>query len=311
MEGELKGLGGKLAQANKNIGLLEGDVKGLQNELADSRGQNQNLQRNIASLNNNLVVCSDEKMQLAQELKNLQNEKTKIADNNKKLKKHLQGVGERIREQQNNLRASIADNLASRFKGSQIDAEVDPKTGTVTLLMDENLLFETNSARLSENAKKQLAKLIPIYADVLLKSPEIKERIASFNIEGHASPTFSTGYVDPRTSEPEPYNYNLSLSTRRAIAITSFIFGREIKEYPHKLDMRRLAQTIGHGYNKPIVKNQRELASFGPQPLPPMASTADCKEYSCLLSQRVELSFTLKDDPEVLEKMIQFKESGL
>jgi outer membrane protein OmpA-like peptidoglycan-associated protein len=224
-------------------------------------------------------------------------------------------MAEKIQEEQNNLRANIAENLASRFRNSDISAQVDPKTGTVTLLMDQNLLFETNSARLSKLAKKQLAKIVPIYAEVLFEEKEIQDQIASFNVEGHASPTFSTGYVDPLESEPGPYNYNLNLSTRRATSITRFIFGNEISKFPYKKVMRKMTQTIGHGYNKPVLKSSdqgRHLAStIEAVEIPKMKGNIDCKEYNCPLSQRVELSFTLKDDPEVIEKIIQFQESQL
>ena len=170
--------------------------------------------------------------------------------------------------------------------------------------MDKNLLFETNSARLSSFAKNKLNQIIPVYAQALFSDIKIKDKIAHFNVEGHASPSFSSQPVDPYTSGAGPYNYNLNLSARRANSIVNYIFGEKIKDYPNKLYMRKLTRSVGLGFTQPVKESaSRSIASIGEK--------HDCGNYSCSLSQRVELSFTLKDDPKAIQKIISFQEGQL
>ncbi|MEX1098874.1 MAG: hypothetical protein WEB87_00525, partial [Bacteriovoracaceae bacterium] len=171
------------------------------------------------------------------------------------------------------------------------------------------ITFCDNSAKLSKSAQKQLSKIIPLYAEALFSEAGVKEKVASFNVEGHASPSFLGKYVDPLSDQPTPYNYNLNLSARRAASITNYVFGRQIKKYPYKFYMRSLTRSIGHGYNKPVEKNvMRSIASFEPKDY---VTKDNCGQYDCALSQRVELSFTLKEDPKTLEKIIQYKAGDL
>ena len=227
-----------------------------------------------------------------------------MAQNNK-LHKHIAGIGSKIEDEKKNLRANIAQQLAQQFKANNINAEVNPKTGTVTLLMEQNLLFETNSANLSLHAKNQLAKIITLYAKVLFGRVTVKEKISSFNVEGHASPSYFTGFIDPFKGDAEPYDYNLNLSSRRASTIINFIFSNKMK-FPEKYYMRKLTRSVGYGFIQP-VKNDGRL----PASMKVASDKNNCGPYSCSLSQRVELSFTLKDDPKALEKLIEFKEGGL
>ena len=71
-------------------------------------------------------------------------------------------------------------------------------------------------------------------------------------------------------------------------------------KYPEKLDMRRITRSIGYGFTRP-VKQSRQIAQ----------EESLCRSYNCSLSQRVELSFTLKDDPTALDKILRFNSGGL
>jgi len=77
--------------------------------------------------------------------------------------------------------------------------------------------------------------------------------------------------------------------------------------FPNKFYMRKITRSVGLGFTQPIaLENSR-----GPAQVMAKDEKNNCGNYSCSQSQRVELSFVLKDDPKTLEKIIQFKEGGL
>ena len=161
--------------------------------------------------------------------------------------------------------------------------------------MEKNFLFRKNSYRISRKAKKQLKKIIPIYADVLFSDSKVREQIASFNIEGHASPIYKGKYLKPNRINTIAYSYNMLLSGQRAASISSYMFGKKIGRYKYKIDLKTKTRSVGYGYTQPIKFKGSEKRSI--------ASDNACYPYDCGLSQRVELSFTLKDDNESLDKL--------
>ncbi len=292
----------ELAQ-NKNLNKILGkEVNDLQNELASKGHENNKLNSRYASLQDytnklegDLRGLESKLGESKSKLSSLEQGKKKALNANKSLKNKISQISEIVKGEKEKLRASIASKLSKKFRDSNIDATVDPKTGTVTLLMDNNLLFETNSAKLNDYAKEKLTQIIPLYSEVLFDDVKSRDKISSFNIEGHSSPSFNQSYVDPLEKNTQAYVYNLNLSARRATSITSYIFGHKIGDYNHKIYMRSISKSIGHGYMHPIEKEDqyRGIASLG-----------TCGPYSCELSQRVELSFTLKEDPKVIENIL-------
>ena len=288
---------------NKSLNQMLGqEVNDLQNELASKGHGNNELNSQYASLQDytnklegDLRGLESKLGKSESKLSSLEQGKKRALDANQSLKNKISQISEKVKGEKEKLRASIASKLSKKFRDSNIDATVDPKTGTVTLLMDNNLLFETNSAKLNDYAKEKLTQIIPLYSEVLFDDGKSRDKISSFNIEGHSSPSFNQSYVDPLEKNTQAYVYNLNLSARRATSITSYIFGHKIGDYNHKIYMRSISKSIGHGYMHPIEKEEqyRGLASLG-----------TCGPYSCELSQRVELSFTLKEDPKVIENIL-------
>ena len=331
LKGENGGLKNKITALGGDVRKCEGEKGGLGRDLNSCQtegkllaGNNLRLKNRLAGLGGDVKNCIAAKGGLGKDLfgvkgklRDCQKSGNALAGKHGRLKGHIANIGKKINDAKNNLRANIARKLARHFKKNNIDAKVDPKTGTVTLLMDKNLLFETNSARLSKFAKSKLGQIIPVYSEVLFGDLDFKQKIAYFNVEGHASPSFGTGYVDPYKSAPEPYNYNLNLSARRANSITNYIFGHRIKEYPNKLYMRRITRSVGFGFTKPI-KPSRMSRGRAPASISAVDDLSaklgekhNCGDYSCALSQRVEMSFTLKDDPNVFKKIFKFREGEL
>ncbi|WP_198295338.1 OmpA family protein [Bacteriovorax sp. DB6_IX] len=290
----------------------KGIIAACQEEKEGLLGNITDLKSGLGSKTKELVACKDKNRRTIASKKDMLDQ--------------FRDVAKKIENQKKNLRANIAKNLARKFRENKIDAKVDPKTGNVTLLMDKNLLFETNSARLSKFAKAKLKQIIPVYSDVLFSDGQIKEKIESFNVEGHASPNFLSGPVDPFSSKPQAYNYNLNLSSRRALAITNYIYGHKLR-FPHKYYMRNVTKSIGYGFTRPVLLSQRIdeevedimnpkgilVADRAPASIPVPLANPDlkCGKYSCSLSQRVELSFTLKDDPKTIEKILDLPKDDL
>jgi chromosome segregation ATPase len=219
-----------------------------------------------------------------------------MAKENEALKSAVKDIAQKISGVKNQIRGNIAKKLAETFKKANIAARVDPKTGNVTLDLGKNFLFKVNSDKLSQGAKLQLNKIIPLYSEVLFADQNISEQIASFNIEGHASPVWGKRYISPNEFNPKAHSYNIDLSGRRASSIISYVFGNKVGEYKFKNELKQKTRAIGYGYTQPVKFSGDKKRSIASQNI--------CYPFDCALSQRVELSFTLKDDDESIKKLL-------
>ena len=177
---------------------------------------------------------------------------------------------------------NIAKRVANRIQSEGIEIEIDEKTGTITLKMDEAFYFKNASYELAQSAKEKMATLIPAYAAALFEDQNVVDRISSVSITGFASPTFRRAFVDPQENDTEAYRYNMELSMKRSQQIAEFIFGGEIGSYPHKSTLKRLTRVSGMGYMKPILADDQSQDS-------------GCGIYDCTKSRRVEINFHLND----------------
>ena len=118
----------------------------------------------------------------------------------------------------------------------------------------------------------------------------MRNNIEHVNVIGHASPRYKRKFVDPNGKNSKAYNYNLDLSTSRAKSIVKYIFSKEFGAFPHKSILRDKISVVGKSYSSPIKKKNGS----------PKDST--CGAYDCRLSRRVEIKFTLKDDPRFYKK---------
>jgi outer membrane protein OmpA-like peptidoglycan-associated protein len=220
--------------------------------------------------------------------------KSNLVKHNSDLKESLNDFATKVANVKGKLRSNIANDLAKAFKGANLTVMVDKKSGNVVFQMDKNFRFKKNSYYLNKAARNTLKKIIPIYSKVLFGNKKIKDKIAGFNVTGHASPSHKGKYVSPQSSNSNAYAYNMRLSAQRAASVTNYIFGRKIGKYSFKNFLKEYTSSIGQGFTKPVQKKGRKVASDGA-----------CGPYDCYSSQRVELSFTLKDDVESINKLIE------
>jgi len=87
--------------------------------------------------------------------------------------------------------------------------KVDPKTGDISI--GDQILFDEGSDVLREEGKAFLRQFIPLYSQIIFSDPAFENQVAYVVVEGH-------------TSSAGDDAYNRSLSLRRALAVSNYIF---------------------------------------------------------------------------------------
>jgi len=188
-------------------------------------------------------------------------------------------------------RQVVAKNIMENFRNNGINADVDSKTGDVTLDFGENY-FADNSARLVGEMESTLRKAIPVYAKSLFGDEELASQIASVEIIGFASPTYGGKPVNPTSlssADREAVNYNLDLSYRRAKSIFEYIFNTEKMEFESQSTMLPLIEVTGRSFFSEDIK---------PGDTGKLSIEEFCGQYNCSRSQRVIIKFGLLDTGE-------------
>ncbi len=292
------------SKMEKSVADLQQQVKNQQtgqSQLMSQLTQSEASQKAMREAYDKLNKTLDGKMAEINHLKSL-NDKSmaqtgSLEDQLRNTQDKMRNLGKALQEMKGKLRSTVADSLKRKFTQQQMNVLVDSETGNITLLMNDNFLFKRNSHELSEKAQQTLSKIAPIYAEVIFGDEQISSKIENIEIIGHASPSFKKSYVDPQSESPEAYGHNMRLSAQRAASIANFMMGRNIGNYHFKNKMRESLFAVGRSYISPIEKAKtvgRDLASVDDT----------CGPYDCSLSQRVEISFRLKDDMKAIEKLI-------
>ncbi|MFB2834741.1 flagellar motor protein MotB [Floridanema evergladense] len=128
-------------------------------------------------------------------------------------------------------RRVIVGTVVEQMKGNNINVNVNPETGDVTI--QDKILFDENSAELKPAGKIFLRRFIPVYSRVIFANKDFKKEIARVVIEGH-------------TSSKGDYDTNLELSLLRALAVSKFIFSNELN-FPTKWELRTKVMAAGRG----------------------------------------------------------------
>lgn len=123
---------------------------------------------------------------------------------------------------------------------SEFDVEVDPDTGVIRIT--EGILFDFGKDELKQAGKAFLRQFTPKYVGILLSDPLVKEHIAQVIIEGHADNVGG-------------YEYNLSLSLRRAKSVAAYLFTKEFGTFRYADDLKKLLSANGRSFVQPIAPN--------------------------------------------------------
>ncbi len=139
-----------------------------------------------------------------------------------------------------------AEKLGGRIDNEEIQVDIDKMTGDLKISDVE--LFELNSYVLSENGKKLLDKIAPIYIESIFADKELAEQIQFIVIQGH---TDSQTFTGVKTKE-EQFLKNMELSLKRAHAVTEYMFSTNYNpEYSEQF--RKLVVVEGKSFNEPIL----------------------------------------------------------
>ena len=168
------------------------------------------------------------------------------------------------------IRTDIIGALQSAFNNSAMS--VDAQTGSITFSSD--VLFNYNSAVLTDASKQTLRETIPMYLGVLLRD-EYQDYIAEIIIEGHTDTVGS-------------YLSNQQLSYNRANSVARFCLdpGNGLNE----TEIARLQQVLtvnGRSFSNPVYTAEAPGAEL---------------QVDMDASRRVEIKFRLKED-EMIEKI--------
>lgn len=175
---------------------------------------------------------------------------------------------EQLEEQQEQLdkligiKTDLIEALKAEFEGSDLSVKVDAKTGAIAL--DSSILFDSGKFALKPSGEELLKKFVPKYIKVLTND-EYAEYISEIIIEGH-------------TDTQGDYLYNLELSQKRALSVSTFCLKDENEVLPDKQinNLKDIITANGKSYSNPVLD-------------------ADGREDPAA-SRRVEFLFRLKDE---------------
>ncbi|HYX38719.1 MAG TPA: hypothetical protein VE954_36910 [Oligoflexus sp.] len=294
---------------SRRLAVLAQDHDQLQKESSElgkklnNLGQDhQNVSQKLSQAEKARVVCEDEKSSTKDQQKKLA---MAVHDQEKKLGDAASTLAEARKAVQTmgNERKRIAGSIANNLKSSGVEVDINPETGNITLRMDESFYFKNNSYELRDEAKQKIAQIMPIYAQSLLGTPSIANRIEKILVTGFASPKFNKNYVDPISAVGEPYEYNLDLSLSRAREIVAYMFGTGISNYPYKDQMRGIVSVSGMGLMNPILLDKNSICHKDPTARSRLEECG-CETYDCKKSRRVEIQFVLRNQKDT-ERQLQ------
>ncbi len=236
---EINKLNQLLLARNSKIDELNGKVIILQNLLSDSNETLINKDKKIQEYKNRVLILSNELTKKENELK-LNSQKLKkllvLLDKKsskyEKLLKTLQSKREKIKYL-TGIKLRVIDELKKTL-GNNIDITKD---GSIKL--NSKILFDKDSSKLKDSAKKELKKIFTQYIKALMSNKAIKTYIETIVIEGH-------------TDSDGGYLYNLKLSQDRALAVMNYLLTLPIaKEY----NLKKILTASGRSYIDRIYKN--------------------------------------------------------
>lgn len=143
-------------------------------------------------------------------------------------------------------RTSLYADLSAAFQQSGLDITVDDKTGEI--MLDSAVLFDFDSYELSAEGQDFLKKFLAIYTDVVFKE-EYDGFVSKIMVEGH-------------TDEQGEYDYNLTLSQKRAEAVMNWCASAENGlTAAQTASIASLMEAVGYSYDNPVYDENGNVDS--------------------------------------------------
>lgn len=165
------------------------------------------------------------------------------------------------------VKADVIEALKKEFASNNINVDIDTQTGALTL--ESSVLFDYDEAELTEEGKKALQQVLPIYCKVLLQ-PDYMNYLAEIIIDGY-------------TDTDGDYSYNLYLSQQRSLAVAQYLLDiqGEFLSGDQSKSLQDYLTVNGHSMANPVLDAQGNVDKDA--------------------SRRVEVKFRLKDEEMINE----------
>ena len=266
------------------LGKSRGEFKELEKGKEAAEGEKERLLASQQALQEELGQSRDELKELAKDVQAAANEKEKLLADQQNLQKKIGDI-----EAKEQLRKNIIASLKDNFDRHGIDAEINEKTGEVTLPFNE-AYFDFDSAELKEEMREYLLRIIPVYTKSIFSESDVNKYIKSIEIVGHASPIYLGKYVNPESLSKESREalfYNMDLSYRRARSIFKYILNKRNIKYENQKDLMLYLKVTGRSYLqssplKELPQNSMDMEEF-------------CSKYDCEKLQSAIIRFNLVD----------------
>ncbi len=256
----------ELELARKDLDRYREEIEASNKELADSLAELQTAYEQ-AALTQEELDSAHRQISTAQQ--QIEEAERQIAAAQQQIETAQQELADTRSELQDivGVRTDIIGELQSRFTNSSMT--VDPQTGSITFSSD--VLFEYNSAELTDDIQSTLREIIPMYLGVLLQDNYLPY-IAEIIIEGH-------------TDTDGGYNSNMLLSFNRADSVAKFCMDPDNGLSQDQIDqLQKLLTVNGRSYSDPVYEAPGQV--------------------NMAASRRVEIKFRLKED-EMIERITE------
>ena len=152
---------------------------------------------------------------------------------------------------QKQIQMDVSSKIIEQLQEVNINADIDKMTGDLNIPSIN--LFDLNSAVLTNEGKKLLDKIVPVYINSIFADEELSGQIENIVIQGHTDSQMFAGV----NSKEEQFLRNMDLSLERANSVAEYIFKTNYnKAYSDKLRSKLVVE--GKSYNEPVLTNGKE-----------------------------------------------------
>ena len=207
-------------------------------------------------------TMEEQQKQLEEQQKQLE-EQTVLVENQKEIMLEQQKKIDKII----GIKADLISDLKEEFEKNDLAVSIDEETGAITF--DSNILFEYDKSVLTNEGRKMLQDMLPVYCQILLEDQYVD----------YLSEIIIDGFTDTKGD----YDYNLKLSQSRAYAVAEFLLSikNSFLDEEKAAALEARMSVNGRSKSNPILTEDNQIDMDA--------------------SRRVEVKFRLKDDEMIAE----------
>lgn len=272
---------------DEQAGTLKSQDEQIKSKDKQIKSQDEELSSLAEKLAKQQETLEAQQEKLKEQQKKLSSQKKKLSSQQDTLKEQQSALDEKtelLEEQQEKIdkiigvKAEVVEALQKEFKKKNLNVDIDPQTGALTL--NANVMFDYDQAELTDSGKMTLSMVLPTYCKVLLDD-SYKKYLGEIIIDGY-------------TDTDGDYSYNLELSQKRSLAVAQYLL--DIKsDFLKDSQVQELKDCLtvnGHSMSDPVLGADGNVDKDA--------------------SRRVEVKFRLKDEEMIqeLNKIMQGDSAG-